>query len=150
MSKPKVLISACLLGELCRYDGRTKHNETLIEQLEEAYELIPFCPEAPDMGTPRPRISVIKDKNGDYRVVVDESGKDVTHFIQKQTQSIIEQGDEFEIIVLKSKSPSCGLGTTPIKNEFGVNIEQGDGYAAMMLKKHYKNIKIVDENYFQS
>ena len=59
MHKKKAIVSACLLGELVRYDGQTKINNSVIEALKE-YEVIPFCPEDPVMGTPRERISVIK------------------------------------------------------------------------------------------
>ena len=46
MLKKKVIISACLLGEYCRYDGKTKKVNEIIEAYKD-YEIIPFCPEAP-------------------------------------------------------------------------------------------------------
>jgi len=59
--RKKVIISACLLGALCRYDGKTKKMDTILEAYKE-YEIIPFCPEAPLFGTPRQRISVVQVK----------------------------------------------------------------------------------------
>ena len=60
MSK-KAIVSACLLGEYCRYDGKTKKDNTVVQALKD-YEIIPFCPEAPLFGTPRERINVMNQK----------------------------------------------------------------------------------------
>ena len=58
MSCKKVIISACLLGEACRYDGKSKKVNKVIEAFKD-YEIIPFCPELPIFGTPRERINVV-------------------------------------------------------------------------------------------
>jgi uncharacterized protein YbbK (DUF523 family) len=55
---------------------------------------------------------------------------------------------EEDIIILKSKSPSCGLGTTPILNENGDVVKKGDGIAAKIFKQYYNNNNIYDENNF--
>ncbi len=142
--KKKVLVSACLLGELCRYDGATKKDTTVIESLKD-YEIIPFCPEDPLLGTPRERISVIfKDKQ--YRVISDESQKDLSSLIKEQVDLQVKYHPDLEMIVLKSKSPSCGLGTTPILNEDRRVLMYDDGIAASYLKEKYPKIKIVDEH----
>ncbi len=139
----KVLISACLLGDLCRYDGKTKIDNRVIKAFKND-EIIPFCPEAPVLGTPRERISVVfKDKQ--YRVITDESKKDVTSLIEEQVNLQVQNHPDLEMIVLKSKSPSCGLGTTPILNENRKVLMHDDGIAASKLKEIYPNIKIVDE-----
>ena len=144
MKKPKkVAISACLLGELCRYDGATKENDAVIQAFKD-FEVILFCPEAPVLGTPRERISVIfKDKQ--YRVVTDETKKDVTALIEDQVDLLVQNHPDLEMIILKSKSPSCGLGTTPILNEKREVLMYDDGIAASRLKEKYPNIKIMDE-----
>ena len=142
-SARKVLISACLLGEYCRYDGATKKDNAVIEAFKND-EIIPFCPEAPVLGTPRERISVVyKDKQ--YRVITDESQKDVTRLIEEQVDIQVKNHPDLEIIVLKSKSPSCGLGTTPILNENRQVLMYDDGIAASRLKEKYPNIKIISE-----
>ncbi|PHR56862.1 MAG: hypothetical protein COA44_07060 [Arcobacter sp.] len=142
--KRKVLISACLLGEFCRYDGATKTNNTVLEKFKDD-EIIPFCPEAPVLGTPRQRISVIfKDKT--YKLITDETNEDVTSAIEEQVDILLSGHPDLDMIVLKSKSPSCGLGTTPILNEDRKVLMYDDGIAALRLKEKYPNIKIVDEN----
>lgn len=146
MLKKKVIISACLLGEYCRYDGKTKAVNEVIEAFKE-YEITPFCPEAPLFGTPRERISVVFINN-EYRVITDETCKDVTKLLEDEINSFIKSNPKADAIVLKSKSPSCGLETTPILNEKKEVLKFGNGIAAEMFLKSYKDVKIEDEAQF--
>ena len=139
MKKQKALVSACLLGERVRYDGAIKENVDVIEALRE-YDIIAFCPEAPLFGTPRQRISLhVKDDS--LHVITDESNEDVTQALQTETKKYIEMYPELALIVLKSKSPSCGIKTTVIKNSSIL----GSGISALLFKEAYPNIKIIDE-----
>jgi len=139
----KVAISACLLGELCRYDGKTKIDNNILTAFA-SWEIIPFCPEAPLFGTPRERISILH-VNDQKRVISDETNKDVTQALQEWTQKFITMHPDLDAIVLKSKSPSCGLGTTPILNSQREIIGFGDGISAQLFKEMFKNIQILDE-----
>ena len=139
----KVAVSACLLGEYCRYDGKSKIDKAIGEKLKDD-EIIPFCPEAPVLGTPRERISVIEDKS-QYLLLGDESGDDFTEAILAQVDLLVCNHPDLDMIILKSKSPSCGLGTTPILDENRELLAFGDGIAAARLKEKYPNIVIVDE-----
>ena len=143
MGKKKAIVSACLLGELVRYDGTTKENRCVIEALEE-YEIIPFCPEDPVLGTPRERISVIKTGER-YKVMTDNTGVELTTALTLQTQLMLDAHEDADLVVLKSKSPSCGLGTTPILDEEKNEIKKGNGIAAQLFKERFKG-RIVDEN----
>ncbi len=147
MTKKKAIVSACLLGELVRYDGQTKANNAVIEALSD-YEIIPFCPEDPVMGTPRERISVIKIDD-DYRVLTDNSNIEVTTALKLQTQQMMEAHPDADIVVLKSKSPSCGLGTTPILNEAREEIKRGNGVAAELFSGKFAG-RVFDENTISS
>ena len=146
MSKKKVIISACILGEYCRYDGKTKEINAVKEAFKE-YEIIPFCPEAPLFGTPRERISVIRvgDKN---RVVTDETQLDVTKRLEEEIISFCKKNPLVDAIVLKSKSPSCGYKTTPILDENRNVIALENGIAAEIFTQFYPKIAIQDENSF--
>ena len=139
----KVAISACLLGEFCRYDGKTKIDNVVLEKFKED-EIIPFCPEAPVLGTPRERISVIEN-NAQRLVIGDESGDDFTQAILAQVDLLLHDHPDLEMIVLKSKSPSCGLGTTPILDKSRELLIISDGIAAARLKEKCPDIHIVDE-----
>jgi len=146
MSKPKVIISACLLGHLCRYDGKTKKTTEIVDAFKD-YEIIPFCPEAPLFGTPRERISVIKigDEN---RIITDKTSKDVTKALRDEINSFIDKNPHAKRIVLKSKSPSCGIGTTPILNEKRETIMHENGIAGEIFLNRYKNVPIEDEKFY--
>ena len=142
--KKKVIISACLLGENCRYDGKTKQNNQILEAFKN-YKIIPFCPEAPIFGTPRERISVIRI-DGKNRIITYDTNKDVTRLLEDEIYSFIEKNPQADKIILKSKSPSCGFGTTPILNEQRDILNYSNGIAAEIFQKSYPNIKIEDEN----
>jgi uncharacterized protein YbbK (DUF523 family) len=146
--KPKkVAVSACLLGQFCRYDGTTKRVEGLQEALQDMV-VIPFCPEAPPLGTPRGRISVIRTEEG-YRLWRDEDGEDVTELIEAETKKLIEEHPDLEMIILKSKSPSCGLGTTPILNEKRQLLHFGNGIATQLLRVCLPGLEMMDETRFE-
>ena len=143
MCSKKVIISACLLGENCRYDGKTKEVSEILQKYKD-YKIIPFCPEAPLFGTPRDRISVVK-VNDENRIIVDPTCKDVTQLLEDEINSFIKNNLHVDEIILKSKSPSCGFGTTPILNEKKEIIKYGNGIAAEIFSKKYSNIQIKDE-----
>jgi len=141
--KKKVIISACLLGEYCRYDGKTKVINEVIKAFED-YEIIPFCPEDPLFGTPRQRINLVKI-DGENRIITDKTNEDVTQSLEDEINSFISKNHDVDTIVLKSKSPSCGIGTTPILNNKKEVLGFGNGVAAGIFLKKYSSIKIEDE-----
>ncbi|EDZ63786.1 protein containing DUF523 [Sulfurimonas gotlandica GD1] len=142
--RKKVIISACLLGHLCRYDGKTKKTNEIVEAFK-AYEIIPFCPEAPIFGTPRQRISVVQI-DGKNLIITDETNEDVTQKLEDEINSFIKKYPDAHNIILKSKSPSCGFGTTPILNEQREILNYSNGIAAQIFQNNYINTKIEDEN----
>jgi len=141
--KKKLVVSACLLGEYCRYDGKTKQDSSVLEAIQ-GYEVIPFCPEAPLFGTPRERISVVEIA-GEDRILMDESGLDVSDALGQEIAAFIENNPKVDAIILKSKSPSCGIGTTPVSDSNKNFLHYGNGLAAKMFLEHYTDIAIVDE-----
>ncbi len=145
-AKKKVVISACILGEYCRYDGKTKEISA-VEKAFKGWEIIPFCPEAPLFGTPRERINVVA-VDGEYRIITDETNIDVTEKLRDEIESFCKQHADIDAIVLKSKSPSCGYKTTPILDTSKHEIKKGNGIAADIFLKNYPNIPILDEHHF--
>ncbi len=143
MKKKKVIISACLLGHTCRYDGKTKKTTEIVDALSE-YEIIPFCPEAPLFGTPRERISVLHVE-GENRIVTDNTNKDVTSLLKDEIENFVKNNLHVDMIILKSKSPSCGINTTPILNEKREKLHVGNGIAGDIFLKNYKTTPIKDE-----
>lgn len=141
-AKKRVIISACLLGENCRYDGKQKEVKEILKRYKE-YEIIPFCPEDPLFGTPRQRISVVL-VDGIKKIITDETKEDVTSKLEDEINSFISKHKDIDAIVLKSKSPSCGYKTTPILDE-DKKMKLGNGIASDIFLKAYKNISIKDE-----
>ncbi|QOP46420.1 DUF523 domain-containing protein [Sulfurimonas paralvinellae] len=142
-AKKKAIISACILGEYCRYDGKTKKIHDVVEAYKD-YEIIPFCPEAPLFGTPRERINVV-DVDGKERIITDETNRDVTELLREEIESFCKMHPQADAIVLKSKSPSCGYGTTPILDSEKNILRYGNGIAATILEEKYKDVTIKDE-----
>ena len=145
--KPKVIISACLLGHRCRYDGQTKKTTEFLDAFSE-YEIIPFCPEAPLFGTPRERISVI-EIDGENRIITDKTNKDVTQLLKDEINSFISLHPSVDKIILKSKSPSCGIQTTPILNKNREKLKVGNGIAGEIFLNHYKKNNIKNEKDYE-
>ena len=127
----KVLVSACLLGTPCRYDGKSKADARVLA-LAERYELIPVCPEQLG-GLPTPRDP--SERQG-ARVVM-ASGRDVTENYRCGAEAAlalcVQNG--CEAAVLKEKSPSCGCGLI-YDGTFSRRIVPGDGVTAALLKAH--------------
>ncbi|RTZ61332.1 MAG: DUF523 domain-containing protein [Gammaproteobacteria bacterium] len=118
----RVLVSACLLGINCRYDGKNKLNEVLLEMLK-TYEVIPICPET-EGGLPTPREPATRE--GD-KVITNFTKRDVTPFFKLGALKTLEKAKKLGIkkAFLKSKSPSCGEnGITAQKlMENGIKVE---------------------------
>lgn len=137
----KVVISACLLGIRCRYDGGDSRNETAIKQ-GETYELIPVCPEeSGGLPTPRPPAEIVGGDGGDVldgkAKVMTADGMDVTDAYLKGAHHALQvaQSNEATHVVLKARSPSCGCGDI-YDGTFSGTLMSGDGVTTALLKRH--------------
>ena len=135
----KLLISACLLGAPCRYDGKSKPVAE-IDALREKYELIPVCPEQLG-GLPTPRTP--SERSGDRVVMAD--GTDVTAQYRKGAHAALELclREGCVAAVLKERSPSCGSGEI-YDGTFTRTVIPGDGVTTELLKKN--GIKVYGES----
>ena len=126
----KLLVSACLLGVCCRYDGDSKAYPG-IEQLTRQHTLVPVCPEQlGGLPTPRPPA----ERRGD-RVVTQHS--DVTEQYRRGAEETLKLCKLFgcEAAVLKERSPSCGRGAV-YDGTFTGTLTPGDGVTAELLVLH--------------
>ena len=125
-----LLISRCLLGDPCRYDGKSKPlpAETL-RALRARYDLIPVCPEVLG-GLPTPRTP--SERQGD-RVVM-KTGADVTEEYRRGAEAALQAAQENQVCaaVLKERSPSCGKGKI-YDGTFTGTLTEGNGVTAEML-----------------
>ena len=126
--KTKILVSACLLGENCKYSGGNNKNDEVIA-LADSFELIPVCPECFG-GLTIPRLpSEIKGgrvyaKDGEDVTDAFVSGAEQTLYITKETNA--------PCAVLKENSPSCGFGKI-YDGTFSGNKIDGNGITAQLL-----------------
>ncbi|WP_448921337.1 DUF523 domain-containing protein [Eubacterium sp.] len=126
--KTKILVSACLLGENCKYSGGNNKNDEVIA-LADSFKLIPVCPECFG-GLTIPRLpSEIKGgrvyaKDGEDVTDAFVSGAEQTLYIAKETNA--------PCAVLKENSPSCGFGKI-YDGTFSGNKINGNGITAQLL-----------------
>jgi uncharacterized protein YbbK (DUF523 family) len=105
----KALISECMLGVPCRYDGKSKPlPKEILKKLQKEYELVPFCPEAFALPTPRPPARFIGDR------IVDINGVDKTEEFLKGANEALKicKKEGIKVFIGKEKSPSCGIKKT--------------------------------------
>ena len=129
--REKVLVSACLLGVNCKYNGKNNYCEQIEEYLQK-YELIPVCPEIFG-GLPTPRVpSEIKDGR-----VVTKDGQNVTENFLKGAKETLYLARKYNIkkAILKAKSPSCGHNQIYDGN-FQDKLIKGDGITTKLLKEN--------------
>lgn len=134
----KIIVSACLLGIPCRYDGKAKPEDSVIS-LKEKYELIPVCAEVLG-GLPTPRIGaeIVGNK------VLRSDGVDVTNEYHKGADEVLKIAIQNGCTkaILKSKSPSCGKGQI-YDGTYTRTLINGNGILTDLLIKN--NIKVYTE-----
>ena len=135
----KIIVSACLLGDKCRYDGHSNY-VPLIKELKEKYEIIVICPEV-NGGLSIPRTS--SEIKGDR--VINQKGKDVTKYFNKGVDYVLQVVKYFNIkkAVLKEKSPSCGVHNIYDGN-FNNKVIEGQGWLTRKLKT--LGVEVYNEN----
>lgn len=129
--RPKLLVSACLLGISCRYNEKWELNEELVRLMQDA-DLIPVCPESiGGLSTPR----VPAERVGEQ--VITKTGVDVTREYCKGAAIALHLAKLYgcRCAVLKERSPSCGSGMI-YDGTYTGKLVPGDGVAAELLKKH--------------
>ncbi|MEG1583596.1 MAG: DUF523 domain-containing protein [Anaerovorax sp.] len=139
------IISACLAGQNCTYNGENNTVEWVKEFMEE-HKCILVCPESlGNLPTPRPPAEIVGDQ------VIDAEGKNVTEAFQfgaiqalakmKKSEEILNS--TVEMAILKANSPSCGCGYIYDGTFTGKRVK-GDGVFAAMLRE--RNIQMITEN----
>ena len=129
--KEKILVSSCLLGLNCKYNGGNNYSEEVEEYLKD-YDVIPICPEIMG-GLPTPRVP--SEKIGDK--VITNDGRDVTEQYKKGAEETLFLAKKYHVkkALLKLKSPSCGSGKI-YDGTFTHFLIDGDGVTAELLKNN--------------
>lgn len=128
--KPALLVSACLIGDRCRFDG-TDRFSARVAALGEMFRLIPLCPEVSGgLPTPRPPSERLGGR------VIAKNGADFTVAFLRGAEKTLETARLNQVVgaVLKAKSPSCGVGRI-YDGTFRGTLVDGDGVAAEWLRR---------------
>ncbi len=140
-----ILVSACLLGVNCRYDGKGQLAHALLPLLKE-HTLIPICPEQlGGLQTPRPPA----ERQG--KVITTKDGQDVTMSFTKGAEETLKLAQLYhcKLAILKERSPSCGAKQI-YDGSFSGTLIDGSGVTAKLLMAH--GISVIGEseinNYF--
>jgi len=140
-AKEKVLVSACLIGENVKYNG--KNNKIVFPQeFLKSFELVPFCPEVEGgLPTPRPPSEIIS-KNP--LKIINNQNKDVTKEFIEGAKKTLEICKKLSIkkAILKENSPSCGKNFV-YDGSFQKRLKSGQGVTASILIKN--NLKVFNE-----
>jgi uncharacterized protein YbbK (DUF523 family) len=124
----KILVSACLLGRNCKYNGGNNYDEKIVEFLKNK-EVIPVCPEVlAGLGVPRTPIEIVDG------VLLDRYGNSVDDALRHAVAQILAQirDEEIECAILKSRSPTCGVRQV-YDGTFSGRLVDGAGVLAQAL-----------------
>ncbi len=135
----KILVSACLLGENCKYNGGSNKNDKVIA-LGEKHTLIPICPECfGNLPTPRTPCEIRDGR------VISKNGEDLTDAYRDGAEKVLYIAEECncQTAILKEKSPSCGFGKI-YDGTFSNRLINGNGIAAELL--YNSGIRIYGES----
>ena len=125
----KVLVSACLLGENCKYNGGNNYNPAVVAHAR-GKEVLALCPEMlAGMGCPRTPIEIVDG------VLMDRSGNNVDAAMREAVANAMEQlrGEDIECAILQSRSPTCGVNQI-YDGSFSGKLIPGSGIFAKALR----------------
>jgi uncharacterized protein YbbK (DUF523 family) len=139
-------VSRCLLGDRVRYDGDSKPHHIILERLAAIFELVPVCPEV-EAGLPIPRPPVQLTGSLDHPRLTgrEDASIDVTETLRHYCERRIPELDDLDGFILKSRSPSCGLNSTPVFIDGHCVTETSHGVFARELRRHYPDMPIIED-----
>lgn len=133
----KIVVSACLLGENCKYNGGNNFDPKVAEFVE-GKEVIRVCPEVlAGLGIPRTPMEIVEGR------VINRDGKDLDGALRSAVAQILAQlkDEPVECAVLKSRSPTCGVRQV-YDGTFSGTLVQGQGILAAALQE--AGIRVID------
>lgn len=135
--KPCIAISACLAGEAVRYDGASKPLPDT-DFFELHFQLLAVCPEVgAGLSIPRPPIQLVQTRQGVRALGRDDPSIDVSETLLAYREHSLEQLNAQAICgyIFKSRSPSCGIKSTPLFSEQGAQVGLGSGLQASYFQQ---------------
>jgi FdhD protein len=145
--RPRIGVSACLLGERVRHDAGHKRDGWLVDVLGPQIEWVAVCPEVEaGLGTPREPIRLERTPDGGVALMTVDSRRDITQMMQRYSRERIEDIAHADLdgYVFKADSPSCGPDGVPIVSQASTP-ETGRGLFADALISRLPALAVVDE-----
>jgi len=132
---PLVAVSACLLGQAVRYDGKDKYTTLIAEELKKHCQLLAVCPEMEiGLGVPREKIQLTQVGQTIRVLKQNDPNTDLTDQLKIFAEQFAKQ-HKVAGLVLQDRSPSCGVANTQVYSEQGEPIAVDSGiFAATMLE----------------
>ncbi len=155
--RPRVGVSACLLGEPVRYDAGHKRDGFLVETFGPHVRWVPVCPEVEaGFGTPRDPMRLVRDQSGRnaarpdasrVSLIVIKTGEDVTARLRQYSAERTEQllDERLSGYILKKDSPSCGMERVKVYGPSGVGDRSGRGLFAEALIARFPHLPVEEE-----
>lgn len=146
MTAIKVGISACLLGDLVRYDGGHKRSAFCVDELGRHVEFVKLCPEV-GIGLPVPRPTIRLEQHGDeVRAVIPKTGADVTSALTEFADRAQAHLRQLSGYVLCAKSPSCGMERVKLYDpDTGSSRKSGEGIFVRRLRELHPALPIEED-----
>jgi len=146
VNKPKVGISACLLGHCVRYNGEHKRHDWIVNEFGKQVDFVPICPEIEmGLGVPRKTLRLII-RDSQTRMVLSESGEDLTDLALSSSYRILSKLPLLDGYIFKKDSPSCGLSAVKLYAPDGNTENRGTGIFAQEFKKAFARIPMIEES----
>lgn len=140
-----MVLSRCLEVAACRYDGRGVQSE-VVRELARWVEYVPVCPEVRiGLGVPRAPIRIERSSSGHERLVQPSTGADLTDRMLGFAGSFVDETAAVDGVLLKSRSPSCGLGDVKVYEGEEPVTAAGSGLFAAVLRERYPGVAMADE-----
>lgn len=145
--RPLVAVSACLNGERVRYDGDSRHVPAAT-WLAASAQLVPICPEVgAGLGVPRPPVQLVRTTAGCRALGRDDPTLDVTQPLEEFAR---RSSDRLRALracgyLLKSRSPSCGFGSTPLFDADGQQVDTTSGIHAEYMQRQLPWLSFAEE-----
>jgi uncharacterized protein YbbK (DUF523 family) len=134
------------MGDAVRYDGQHKAFPTISQFFQAHATLHKLCPEMlAGLGTPRPAVELHSINNSTQALGVDNLALNVTQALTDVSQQFSHtEGKYLQGLIVKSRSPSCGFGSTAIKNETSVN--KGNGIFTQTISNNCTHVLIIEND----
>ena len=146
-SKPLVGVSQCLLGAAVRYDGRSKFCAIVVDRLSQIFQFVPVCPEVESgLPIPRPPVQLTGSIEQPRLIGRDDPNIDITEIMQQYCDTEITRFDNLSGYIFKSRSPSCGLNSTPVYIDGQCITENSRGMFAKNLCEAYPKLAVIEDH----